>query len=81
MVELFWASNQIKTSLEQSENLQGSQRLEKLSEIEFLAADGAAILPVWLVKPRAWAQPNFSRPKFDGNGRLLLDRLQKAINE
>ncbi len=77
----FWASNQIKTSLEQSENLQGSQRLEKLSEIEFLAADGAAILPVWLVKPRAWAQPNFSRPKFDGNGRLLLDRLQKAINE
>ncbi len=73
----FWASEKVQAALDKSEVLFGDERKEKLEEIELLAAEGAALLPIWLVKPRAWAQTNFAKPEFDGSGRLLLDRLKK----
>ncbi|KGG12208.1 MULTISPECIES: ABC transporter substrate-binding protein [Prochlorococcus] len=73
----FWASNEIQKALDQTEILTGNKRDKKLSDIELLASKGGAILPIWLEKPRAWAQTNFLKPKFDGSGRLLLNQLQK----
>jgi peptide/nickel transport system substrate-binding protein len=42
-----------------------------------MAAQGAAYLPVWLVTPKAWAQTDLDRPRFDGSGLLQLSQLKK----
>ncbi len=76
----FWASSKLQNALIQSEKLFDDNRLEKLNEVELYAANGGAYLPVWLVKPRAWAQTNFAKPEFDGSGLMLLDRL-KRLNQ
>ncbi len=73
----FWASKTLQEALEKSEKLQGSQRLEKLNEVEKFASKGNAYIPIWIVKPRAWANLNVNTPEFDGSGRVLLDRLMK----
>ncbi len=73
----FWANNKLQKALQNSEELLGQERLKELHKVEVLAANGAAILPIWLEKPRAWAQPNLSTPQFDGSGRLLLNKIYK----
>ena len=42
-----------------------------------IAANGGAYLPVWLVKPRAWAQGNLTKPEFNSNGQLVLESLSR----
>ena len=75
----FWASSILQKKLEESEKLAGAKRLEKLNEVERIAADGGAYIPIWLVKPRAWSRLNINQPKFDGNGLVILDLLKKKI--
>ncbi|AAQ00197.1 MULTISPECIES: ABC transporter substrate-binding protein [Prochlorococcus] len=74
----FWANSELQKSLEKSETLFGDNRLNELKKVENLAKDGAALLPVWIVKPRAWSKTNLSQPKFDGSGKLLLGEIIKT---
>jgi len=73
----FWTTPLMEKNLKQSDELRGQSRREKLNQIEVLAANGAAYLPVWLVRPRAWSQIHLAKPEFDNNGQLLLERLRK----
>ncbi len=74
----FWTSPSLEKLLKLSDQLRGKKRKNKLNEIERYAAQGAAYLPIWLVKPRAWAQTNISTPEFDGKGQLLLEKLKRV---
>jgi peptide/nickel transport system substrate-binding protein len=51
--------------------------LNLLRRIQRQTAAANPYLPVWLVAPRAWAQPGISQPRFDGSGRLLLQDLSR----
>jgi peptide/nickel transport system substrate-binding protein len=73
----FWANNTLQKSLMKSELLREEERLEELRKVERLAAEGAALLPIWHLKPRVWTRNNLSKPKFDGSGRLLLKEMIK----
>ncbi len=73
----FWADSFIEKNLRESDQLIGTKRLERLYKVERIAAEGAAYLPIWLVKPRAWSQLDLQRPEFDASGQLRLDRLRK----
>ncbi|WP_311133966.1 ABC transporter substrate-binding protein [Synechococcus sp. CS-205] len=72
----FWTAPGLQEDLLRSEGLVGSERLELLQAIERRTAAAAPYLPLWLVTPRAWAQRRLAPPRFDGNGRLLLQDLQ-----
>ncbi|MFM8661242.1 MAG: hypothetical protein ACKOCI_07855 [Cyanobium sp.] len=50
---------------------------ELLRQIQHRVAAAVPYLPVWLVAPRAWARPPLAAPRFDGNGRLLLQELER----
>ncbi len=71
----FWTSPGLQEALLSTDQLRGINRKRKLNQVEDIAAKGAAYLPVWLVKPRAWAQVHMAKPEFDTNGHLLLERL------
>tara|TARA_Y100001968_G_scaffold333661_1_gene398137 strand:+ start:70684 stop:72285 length:1602 start_codon:yes stop_codon:yes gene_type:complete len=73
----FWGEQILQKALEDSEKLYGKERSMKLNEVEKLASNGSAYIPVWIVKPRAWSQLNISKPEFDGSGLLLLNLLKK----
>lgn len=73
----FWTAPGLQEDLLRSEALAGSARLALLQSIEARTAAAAPYLPLWLVTPRAWAQPRLAIPRFDGNGRLLLQDLQR----
>ena len=51
--------------------------LKILLEIEQLAAQGNAYLPVWLVKPKAWSLKGISQPEFSSNGLIILKNLKR----
>ncbi len=74
----FWTVPLLEEKIRKSDELHGSDRDKKLIEIEKLAADGAAYLPIWLVKPRAWSQIHLEKPEFDGSGQLLLKELKQV---
>ena len=69
--------NEIQKALKKSETLIGEARKKELIKAEVLAANGASLLPVWLVRPRAWSQSDITQPVFDGSGRLLLNKIHK----
>jgi peptide/nickel transport system substrate-binding protein len=73
----FWTAPGLQEQLLRSEGLAGAPRSQLLGEIERRTAVGVPYLPLWLVTPRAWAQPGLVRPAFDGNGRLLLQQLER----
>ena len=73
----FWTTPLLEKALRLSDELRGINRRKRLNQIEKLAAEGAAYLPVWLVKPRAWAQNHLVKPEFDNSGQLLLERLRE----
>ncbi|MEO1003626.1 MAG: ABC transporter substrate-binding protein [Cyanobacteria bacterium J06638_7] len=73
----FWTAPGLQEALLRSEGLAGSARALLLQEIERRTASAAPYLPLWLVTPRAWAQSRVAPPRFDGNGRLLLQDLQR----
>ncbi len=74
----FWANNNLQKALEKTEVLYGSKRLEEFQKIEKIAKEGASLLPVWLVKPKAWTQKNIQQTQFDNSGRLFLKKIIKA---
>tara|TARA_Y100001968_G_scaffold218310_1_gene200986 strand:- start:10004 stop:11632 length:1629 start_codon:yes stop_codon:yes gene_type:complete len=74
----FWASSILQNALEKSENLKGLERLKQLNKVETIAANGGAYIPIWLVKPRAWARLNINQPEFDGSGLVILKNLKKS---
>jgi peptide/nickel transport system substrate-binding protein len=73
----FWAKPGLQQDLERSASLAGPARAALLRRIQRQTAAANPYLPVWLVAPRAWAQPSVSKPRFDGSGRLLLQDLTR----
>jgi peptide/nickel transport system substrate-binding protein len=73
----FWTAPGLQEELLRSEALTGSERLDLLQRIEERTAAATPYLPLWLVTPRAWAQARLATPRFDGNGRLLLQDLRR----
>ena len=74
----FWASKKLDITLKKSEEAYGSNRLERLKEVEEIAAESNPYIPIWLVTPQAWGQSYLSEPKFDGSGYLLLQKLKRT---
>ena len=72
----FWTTPGLESTLLRSDRSRGDDRLRDLESVERMAAAGAAYIPVWLVTPRAWSSTALATPEFDGNGQLLLARLQ-----
>ena len=72
----FWTRPGLEQALRASDALQGAERQSQLLAIDTTAAAGAAYLPVWLVTPKAWAQPHLAPPEFNGSGQLRLARLE-----
>jgi peptide/nickel transport system substrate-binding protein len=73
----FWTEPGLQQQLLRSEGLVGSERRRLLGEIEQRTARAVPYVPLWLVTPRAWAQLGLAAPRFDGNGRLLLQELER----
>ena len=73
----FWGTHEVQELLEKSEKLEGESRLNTLIEVEELAAQGMAYLPVWIVKPKAWSLINISQPEFSKNGLIILKNLKR----
>ena len=61
----------------QSNAVSGAQRLDLLDAVQRQAANGTPYLPLWLVRPRAWALNSITAPEFDGSGRLIFGALQR----
>ena len=74
----FWAAPGLQQQLRRSASLQGDARRALLQTIQRRTAAANPYLPVWLVAPRAWAQPTLSVPRFDGSGRLVLQALRRS---
>ena len=59
----------------ESENISGKKRLEKLVEIEKIAAKSIPYIPIWISSQKAWSQNNISKPIFNGAGIISLSEL------
>ena len=77
----FWGSKNIQTLLESSDKSFGEKRISQLKQIEEIAVQGAAYLPVWVVSPMAWAQNNLIKPQFDGSGHLKVELIKRKSHE
>jgi peptide/nickel transport system substrate-binding protein len=73
----FWAQPGLQTLLQRSESSTGPERTSLLQRIQRITAGAGPYIPLWLVAPRAWAQPDVSPPSFDGSGRLELQSLTR----
>jgi peptide/nickel transport system substrate-binding protein len=73
----FWTEPGLQEQLLRSEGLAGQERSQLLAEIEQRTARAAPSLPPGRVSPRAGAPPRLATPRFDGNGRLLLQELER----
>ena len=74
----FWTAPGLEDTLLRSDRSRGDARLQDLDIVERMAAEGAAYIPVWLVTPRAWSSTALATPEFDGNGQVILARLQEV---
>ncbi len=72
----FWGSNKVQTLLFESENLNDKERLNKLIEIEKIAAESIPYIPIWISSQKAWCQTFLSTPIFDGSGRIIMSELE-----
>ncbi len=73
----FWANEKVQSLLKRSEEIDGEKRLNTLIKVQELAAEGAAYIPVWIVKPKAWSLQNISQPEFSRDGMIILQRLKR----
>lgn len=73
----FWTAPGLQQTLLQSNAVSGAQRLALLDGVQRQAANGTPYLPLWLVRPRAWALNSITAPQFDGSGRLIFGALQR----
>ena len=76
----FWGSNRVENLFLESENLNGSQRLAKLSEIELIASESIPYIPIWISSQKAWSQNKVSKPIFNGAGIISISDL-RFVNE
>ena len=76
----FWASIKVENLFNESEEINGFERLDKLLQIEKLASESIPYIPIWVSAQKAWAQNNISKPTFNGAGIISLSDL-KLINE
>ena len=74
----FWTAPGLESTLLRSDRSRGDDRQRDLENVERMAAEGAAYIPVWLVTPRAWSSTELATPEFDGNGQVVLARLQEV---
>ena len=74
----FWTAPGLESTLLRSDRSRGEDRQRDLERVERMAAEGAAYIPVWLVTPRAWSSTALATPEFDGNGQVVLARLQEV---
>ena len=72
----FWGSNEVEKLFLESENLKGNKRLDKLFEIEKIAAESIPYVPIWLSSQKAWSQEKISKPVFNGAGIISLSELE-----
>ena len=72
----FWTAPGLDAQLQRSSELDGPERLALLQTIQRRAAVGVPYLPVWVVRPAAWARPQLETPRFDGSGRVVLTELR-----
>jgi len=56
----------------ESEKISGIKRLEKLVEIEKIAASSIPYIPFWISSQKAWSQNKISKPIFNGAGIISL---------
>ncbi len=73
----FWGNKKVQALLTKSEGVDGKKRLNDLIQVQKLAADGAAYIPVWIVKPKAWSLLEISKPEFSRAGMIMLERLSR----
>jgi len=76
----FWGSNKVESLFLESEKISGIKRLEKLVEIEKIAASSIPYIPIWISSQKAWSQNKISKPIFNGSGIISLSDLE-LINE
>ena len=76
----FWGSNKVESLFLESEKISGIKRLEKLVEIEKIAASSIPYIPIWISSQKAWSQNKISKPIFNGAGIISLSDLE-LINE
>ncbi len=72
----FWGSNKVESLFLESEKISGIKRLEKLIEIEKIAANEIPYIPIWISSQKAWAQTKISKPIFNGAGIISLSDLE-----
>ncbi len=73
----FWGNEDIQQALNDSEREIGPKRLETLNNLEKMALEGFAYIPIWIVRPRAWSQINITKPQFEANGLIRMDLLKR----
>ena len=73
----FWGDKNLQKLLEKSEESEGEKRSNNLLEVEKLAAEGSAYLPIWVVNPKAWSLREISQPEFSSDGLIILKNLKR----
>ncbi len=73
----FWGDSKLQKLLQESEKLEGESRVRNLIQVEKLAAQGSAYLPIWLVNPKAWSLKDISQPEFSTDGLIILKNLKR----
>ncbi len=76
----FWGSKRVQNLFLDSDNLNGNERLDKLSEIERIASESIPYVPIWISSQKAWSQNEVSKPTFNGAGIISMSELE-FINE
>jgi len=76
----FWGSKKVESLFLESEKISGNKRLDKLVEIEKIAANSIPYIPIWISSQKAWSQNKISKPIFNGAGIISLSDLE-LINE
>ncbi len=72
----FWGSNKVESLFLESEKISGNKRLDKLVEIEKIAANSIPYIPIWISSQKAWSQNKISKPIFNGSGIISLSDLR-----
>ena len=66
----------MESLLLESEKISGIKRLEKLVEIEKIAANSIPYIPILISSQKAWSQNKISKPIFNGAGIISLSDLE-----
>jgi len=77
LIKLFF---KVESLFLESEKISGNKRLDKLVEIEKIAANSIPYIPIWISSQKAWSQNKISKPIFNGAGIISLSDLE-LINE